>query len=73
MILKRGLIGSVGMALMITALAQAAGDEKGGSRVSIKASRAIRLMRARMESARPCTGCLAAKPVPFPTTTIRLR
>jgi len=33
MILKRGLIGSVGMALMITALAQAAGDEKRGEQV----------------------------------------
>jgi hypothetical protein len=61
------------MALMITALAQAAGDEKGVSRFSINASRAIRSMRARMGSARPCTGCLAAKPVPFPATTIRLR
>ena len=33
MILKRGLIESVGMALMIMASAQAAGDEKRGEQV----------------------------------------
>jgi hypothetical protein len=33
MILKRGLIGSVGMALMMTASAQAADDEKRGEQV----------------------------------------
>jgi hypothetical protein len=61
------------MALMIMASAQGRAMKKGVSRFSINASRAIRLMRARMGSARPCTGCLAARPVPFPTTTIRLR